>query len=91
MTIGPTAIRLGVPINTRRPLLDAVSHRGDSDAKRYYFENVLDPSVFYVDLSKVDMNEGAKAMKLAVMGPVNLAGDVCTEFTPAAPFKFLAP
>jgi choloylglycine hydrolase len=76
-----------------KPNISSTLYRivADSDAKRYYFDNVLDPSVFYVDLAKVDLKEGAKTMKLAVMGPVNLGGDVSAKFTPAEPYKFLAP
>ncbi len=38
-----------------KPNISSTLYRivADSDAKRYYFDNVLDPSVFYVDLSKV--------------------------------------
>jgi len=46
-------------------------------------------TVFFVDLTKVDLKEGAKPMKLDVMGPVDLAGDVSKMFTSAEPFKFL--
>lgn len=76
-----------------KPNISSTLYRivADQDAKRYYFDNVLDPSVFFVDLTKVDLNEGAKPMKLDVMGPVNLAGDVSTKFTPAEPFEFLSP
>ena len=76
-----------------KPNISSTLYRivADSDSKRYYFDNVLDPSVFYVDLTKVDLNEGAKTMKLAVMGPVDLAGDVSAKFTPAEPYKFLTP
>jgi len=76
-----------------KPNISSTLYRivADSDSKRYYFDNVLDPSVFYVDLKKVDLKEGAKSMKLDVMGPVNLAGDVSAKFTAAKPFGFLAP
>lgn len=76
-----------------KPNISSTLYRivADSDAKRYYFDNVLDPSVFFVDLSKVDLNQGAKPMKLDLMGPVDLAGDVSTKFTPAEPYRFLSP
>lgn len=76
-----------------KPNISSTLYRivADQDAKRYYFDNVLDPSVFFVDLTTVDLSEGAKPMKLDVMGPVDLAGDVSTKFTPAKPFEFLAP
>ncbi len=76
-----------------KPNISSTLYRivADSDAKRYYFDNVLDPSVFWVDLAKVDLSEGAKTMRLAVMGPVDLAGDVSAKFTPTEPYAFLAP
>ncbi|MBX7435217.1 linear amide C-N hydrolase [Mycobacterium sp. Y57] len=76
-----------------KPNISSTLYRivADHDSKRYYFDNVLDPSVFFVDLAKVDLNEGATPSKLDVLGPVNLAGDVSTNFTPTVPFAFLAP
>jgi penicillin V acylase-like amidase (Ntn superfamily) len=76
-----------------KPNISSTLYRivADQDSKRYYFDNVLDPSVFFVDLSSVDLSEGAESMKLDVMGPVDLAGDVSKKFTPAKPYEFLAP
>jgi len=76
-----------------KPNISSTLYRivADSDSKRYYFDNVLDPSVFYVDLSSVDLSEGAETMKLDVMGPVDLSGDVSKKFTPAKPYEFLTP
>jgi len=76
-----------------KPNISSTLYRivADSDSKKYYFDNVLDPSVFWVDLTKVDLKEGAKSMKLDVMGTVNLSGDVSAKFTPTEPFKFLTP
>jgi len=76
-----------------KPNISSTLYRivADSESKRYYFDNVLDPSVFYVDLAKVDLNAGAKTMRLAVMGPTDLAGDVSTQFTPTEPYTFLKP
>jgi len=62
----------------------------DSDSKKYYFDNALDPSAFWVDLSKVDLSETAKPSSLLVSGPVDLAGDVSSQFTPAKPYKFVS-
>lgn len=76
-----------------KPNISSTLYRivADSDSKRYYFDNVLDPSVFYVDLAKVDLSEGASPMKLHVMGPVDLAGDVSAAFTPTEAYTFLTP
>jgi penicillin V acylase-like amidase (Ntn superfamily) len=63
----------------------------DHDAKRYYFDSAINPSVIWVDLDKVDLSPGAKRMKLKIGGPGNLGGDVSSNFEPTTPFKFLAP
>ena len=62
----------------------------DSATKRYYFDNAWDPSLCWVDLTQVDLSEGAQPSKLVVSGPTDLAGDVSAEFTPAEPYAFLA-
>ena len=61
----------------------------DSDTKKYYFDNIWDPSVFWVDLKSADLSEGAKPSKLLVSGQVDYAGDVTTQFEPAEPYEFI--
>jgi len=63
----------------------------DHDAKRYYFDSVINPSVIWVDLDKVDFSPDAKPMKLQVSVPQDVGGDVSAKFEPAPPFTFLAP
>ncbi|BBC65730.1 hypothetical protein MMRN_26260 [Mycobacterium marinum] len=63
----------------------------DHDARRYYFDSVINPSVIWVDLDKVDLTPGAQPMKLTVGVPDDQGGDVSQKFEPAAPFHFLAP
>ena len=38
----------------------------DHNARTYYFEFAVSPNVFWVDLNKVDLKPGAKAMTLKV-------------------------
>jgi len=61
----------------------------DQDAKTYYFDSAISPSVFWVDLNKVDLKPGAKAMKLVPSKDKPLAGEVSSEFKEADPFEFL--
>jgi penicillin V acylase-like amidase (Ntn superfamily) len=87
---------IGVPLGMSDPDKPNISSTlwrtvSDQDAKRYYFDSVLDPSVIWVDLDKVDLSPGAKPMTLEISGAEILGGDVSTKFTPAEPFKFLAP
>ena len=61
----------------------------DSDTKKYYFDNIWDPSVFWADLKSADLSEGAKPSKLLVSGKSDLAGDVTAKFEPAEPYEFI--
>lgn len=63
----------------------------DSQAKRYYFDSVINPSVIWVDFDKVDFNDGAKPKTLQLSVPRNTGGEVSSLFEPATPFKWLAP
>jgi len=62
----------------------------DSRAGRYYFDSSLNPSVFWVDLEKLDLSEGAKPSKLDLKDRPVLAGEVSGQFKPVVPFKFLS-
>jgi choloylglycine hydrolase len=61
----------------------------DHDARTYYFDSVISPSVFWIDLKKVDLQPGAKAMTLKVSKDRPLAGEVSSQFEEAEPFEFL--
>ena len=63
----------------------------DLSANRYFFESVHNPSIFWVDLGKLDLKLGAPSLKLDLQGKPILAGEVSKEFKAAEPFKFLAP
>ena len=61
----------------------------DQDTKTYYFDSALFPSVFWVDLNKVDLKPGAKAKTLVISKDNPLAGEVSSQFEEAEPFEFL--
>lgn len=87
---------IGVPLgmsDPEKPNISSTLWRSviDQDTKRYYFDSVINPSVIWVDLDKVDMNPGAKPMKLELGGAEIPGGEVSSMFKPAEPFKFLAP
>ncbi len=63
----------------------------DLNAKRYFFDSVHAPSVFWVDLDKLDLKPGAPSLKLDLQGDPILSGEVSQAFKPAEPFKWLAP
>ena len=63
----------------------------DLAAGRYFFDSVHTPSVFWVDISKLDLKAGSPALKLDLSNNRILSGETSGEFKPAEPFKFLAP
>jgi penicillin V acylase-like amidase (Ntn superfamily) len=61
----------------------------DHSARTYYFDSAVSPSVFWLDLNKVDLQPGAKVMTLKVSKDRPLAGEVSSQFEEAEPFEFL--
>ena len=64
----------------------------DHQRSLYYFDSVLSPGAFWVDMTKVDFSaETGKVMKLD-LGPEQSTvymGEVLEQFKPSKPFKFL--
>ena len=84
---------MGVPLGMEDPSHPNISPTlwraiADHDAKRYYFESTIEPSVYWVDLDKVDLAAGAPVMMLDVRRD-DLAGEVSDEFEPSEPFAFI--
>lgn len=63
----------------------------EHDHRRYYFDSVINPSVFWVDLADFDLSEGAPAKTLGLNDPALPGGDVAGLMKEAAPFEFLVP
>jgi penicillin V acylase-like amidase (Ntn superfamily) len=61
----------------------------DQKAKVYYFESAVFPSVCWIDMSKVDLKEGAEPKVVAIERGKPLAGEISTSLKPAEPFKWL--
>lgn len=57
----------------------------------YYFGLSMSPSVFWVDLNKIDFKKGAPILKLDVVNTPDRIGDVTADFKPTPPFAFLEP
>jgi len=84
------SVPFGISSETE-PNISSTRWRSVSDQKNkvYYFENVLNPGTFWVDLTKFDLTAGAKSMKLSLDKNVGLNGLSNSSFKPAEPFKFL--
>lgn len=57
----------------------------------YYYGVVLSPTVFWIDLNKIDFKKGAPILKLDVARDPDRLGDVTAQFTPSNPFQFMKP
>ncbi|MDD4356445.1 MAG: linear amide C-N hydrolase [Smithellaceae bacterium] len=73
-----------------QPNISSTRWRAVSDQKNlvYYFENVLTPNVFWVNLKKIDFSEKAPVKKLSLEKNEIYAGDALDSFKNASPFKF---
>jgi choloylglycine hydrolase len=61
----------------------------DHKGKVYYFESAVFPSVCWIDLSKVNFQEGAGPRVVAIERGKPLAGEISSSLKPAAPFQWL--
>lgn len=89
--IRQTSVPWGISI-ADQPNLSTTRWRVVADHldKRYYVESVTSPSVFWVDLEKLDLSEGAGVMMLDLglyMERV-MSGEVSASFVAAFPFVF---
>ncbi|CAE7248663.1 unnamed protein product [Symbiodinium microadriaticum] len=55
---------------------------------KYYFDSVINPSVFWVDLDNIDFTGGVQRLPWP---EEDLAGDVSKKFVPSEPFPFIHP
>ncbi|WP_395684988.1 linear amide C-N hydrolase [Aestuariivirga sp.] len=87
---------ISVPLGVQDPTLPNIAATRwrtavDINAGRYFFDSVHFPTVFWVDLPKLNLKPGAPALKLDLQGRPLLSGEVSASFKPAEPFKFLSP
>ncbi|MGJ1197703.1 linear amide C-N hydrolase [Sphingobacterium spiritivorum] len=74
----------------QEPNISSTRWRSLSDHKNlvYYFETVLTPNTFWVDMKKVDFSEKGKVLKLSVAHNETYSGESSGSFKVTAPFKF---
>lgn len=73
------------------PNISSTRWRSVSDQKNmvYYFETVLTPNTFWVNLKDFDLSPKAKVMKLDLSNYKTYSGKSNTNFKESKPFKFL--
>lgn len=83
------SVPLGISSPTE-PNISSTRWRTVADQKNlvYYFDNVLNPNVIWVEFSKIDFSEEAKVKKLSLDNNENFAGESSMNFKSTPAFKF---
>ncbi|RLD57340.1 MAG: choloylglycine hydrolase [Bacteroidetes bacterium] len=73
-----------------QPNISSTRWRTVADHKNlvYYFENVLNPNVVYLDFKNIDFSEKGKVKKLDLDNNENYSGESSNQLKEAEPFKF---
>lgn len=61
----------------------------DQKALTYYFDSATAPSVFWVDIKKLDLKQNASVKKLDLKNYPDYSGEVSAKFTNAKPFQWM--
>lgn len=83
------SVPLGISSPTE-PNISSTRWRTVADQKNlvYYFDNILNPNVIWVDFKKIDFSEKAKIRKLTLENNENFAGESSNSFKVTQPFAF---
>ena len=83
------SVPLGISSPTE-PNISGTRWRTVADQKNlvYYFDNVLNPNVVWVEFSKIDFSEKGKVKKLSLDHNENYSGESSLNFKIAEPFHF---
>jgi penicillin V acylase-like amidase (Ntn superfamily) len=60
----------------------------DRTNKRYYFEFTDMPNVVWIDLDKLNLEEGAPIQAFDMVSDINVSGEVSGKFRPTKPIDF---
>lgn len=83
------SVPLGIASETE-PNISSTRWRTVADQKNlvYYFDNVLNPNVIWVEFSKIDFSEKGKIKKLSLANNENYSGESLLNFKESKPFQF---
>ena len=83
------SVPLGISSETE-PNISSTRWRTVADQKNlvYYFDNVLNPNVVWVEFDKLDFSENAAVTKLSLSNNENYSGESSKDFQVSAPFNF---
>src|SRR6218665_985589 len=83
------SVPLGIASPTE-PNISSTRWRTVADQKNlvYYFDNVLNPNVIWVEFNKIDFSEKGKIKKLSLANNENYSGESLINFKETKPFQF---
>lgn len=83
------SVPLGISSESE-PNISSTRWRTVADQKNlvYYFDNVLNPNVVWVEFSKIDFSEKGQIKKLSLDKNENYAGEASLNFKVTTPFRF---
>lgn len=83
------SVPLGISSESE-PNISSTRWRTVADQKNlvYYFENILNPNVVWVDFKNLDFSEKGQVRKLSLANNENYAGESSKNFATTKPFKF---
>lgn len=83
------SVPLGITSSTE-PNISSTRWRTVADQKNliYYFDNVLNPNVLWVDFNKINFSEKGKVKKLSLDKNERYSGESSLSFKNSPPFKF---
>jgi len=88
--IREASVPLGVKIPQEGPLPFTLWRTiADQKSLKYYFDSAVSASIYWVDINKLDLKEGASVKTLDLKGYPNYSGEVSNEFIDSKPFKWL--
>ena len=84
------SVPFGISSETE-PNISSTRWRSVSDQKNliYFFETVLTPNTFWVNLNEFDLSENGKVMKLSLDNFATYSGKANSSFKQMPAFKFL--
>ncbi len=90
--IRSVSVPLGIA-DPDRPNIASTTWRtvADVERERYFFESAFSPNVFWVDLDKLNLADGASVRKLDLLNRPIIAGEASALFLDSKPYTFLAP
>jgi penicillin V acylase-like amidase (Ntn superfamily) len=83
------SVPLGISSESE-PNISSTRWRTVADQKNlvYYFDNVLNPNVVWVEFSKIDFSEKGQIKKLSLDKNENYSGEASLNFKATTPFRF---